>query len=507
MSAKQMHSVLFRALSVILCLCMCASVCLLAVFAADTVDNGFTYIADSAKKTAQITGYSGSAHSLKIPSSIDGYTVTSIRSEAFKGKNTILSVEIPNTVTNIGSEAFSGCTLMGVVSLGTGVSAIGAKAFENCAVLTTVTIPAATSSIGADAFSGCKMLNKYTVDNGNFVYMSKDDALFNKLGSSLIRYPAANMRKTYTVPSTVLTIERGAFEDAKYLTEIDTGNTVVNAKAGAFKNCTALEKITMSSKITKLEDELFSGCKKLSAVGIPTTITSIGASAFKDCVAIPALRIPDTVTAIGADAFSGCTGMTSVTIGKGITTISGAAFKGCSGIKEFKLSDGAAYTVSDGVLFNKDGTRLIAYPAGKTDKSYTVGEKVTAIGVYAFDSCKSLESLTIPATVKTLAKPVIANCTATVIHVEPNSAAEKYFKAETTGFASLKIGNDKPGDVNLDGKIDNADVILVRRHVAKWAGVTIDKSAADVNKDGAVDNADAILLRRYVAGWKNVTLK
>ena len=506
MKAKQNRGYLFCALSVVLVFCMCASIFLFSAFA-ETADNGFTYIADSSKKTAQITGYSGTSHALKIPSEIDGYKVTSIKSEAFKGKNTLLSVEIPNTVTVIGSEAFSGCTLMGTVSLGTGVSTIGAKAFENCAVLTTITIPAATSSIGAGAFSGCKMLNKYTVDNGNLVYMSKDDALFSKLGSTLIRYPAAHTRKTYTIPSGVLTIESGAFEDAKHLNEVDTGNSVVNLKEGAFKNCTALEKITLSTKLTKVEDELFSGCKKLSSVGIPTTITSIGASAFKDCVAIPSLRIPDTVTTVGSDAFSGCTGMTNVTIGKGLTTISGAAFKGCTGLKEYKLSDGAAYTVESGVLFNKEGTRLIAYPAGKTDKTYTVGKTVTAIGVYAFESCKNLETLSIPATVKTLAKPVIANCSSTVIYVEPGSAAETYFKTETSGFSSLKIGNDKPGDVNLDGKVDNADVILLRRYVAKWSNVTIDKTAADVNKDSQIDNADVILLRRFVAGWKNVTLK
>ena len=503
---KKMIRMLLIVLSALLAFSICASSAMLAAFAEPT-DSGFTYISDAGKKTAQITGYSGSSLALKIPAEIDGYKVTSIKSGAFKGKSTILSVDIPNSVTVIGSEAFSGCTLMGTVSLGTGVSTIGAKAFENCAVLTTITIPAATSSIGAGAFSGCKMLNKYTVDNANIVFMSKDDAIFNKLGTTLIRYPAANTRKSYTVPSNVLTIESGAFEDAKHLTEIDMGNSVGNIKSGAFKNCAALEKITLSTKITKLEDEIFRGCKKLSSVGIPSTITSIGESAFRDCVAIPSLRIPDTVTAIGADAFSGCTGMTGVTIGKGLTTLSGAAFKGCTALKEFKLADGAAYSVSDGVLFNKDGSRLIAYPAGKTDKAYTVGDKVTAIGVYAFESCKNLETLNIPATVKTLAKPVIANCTSTVIHVEPGSAAETYFKAETDGFSALKIGNDKPGDVNLDGKVDNADVILVRRYVAKWSNVTVDKTASDVNKDGQIDNADVILLRRYVAGWANVTLK
>ena len=125
----------------------------------------------------------------------------------------------------------------------------------------------------------------------------------------------------------------------------------------------------------------------------------------------------------------------------------------------------------------------------------------------AFDSCKNLKKLTIPKTVKTFTKPVIRNCPDTTIYVESGSDAETFFKFNSDGFAAVKIGADKPGDVNNSGEVDNADVILLRRYVAGWKNVTLQTDAADVNKDSKVDNADVILLRRFVAGWKNVTLK
>ena len=107
-------------LCVLLSLVLALSVGLTAF--ADESENGFTYIADAGKKTAQITGYTGKSISITIPETIGGCSVTTIKGEAFKGKNTLISVTIPKTVTAIGNEAFSGCTLLNALKLGSGVS-------------------------------------------------------------------------------------------------------------------------------------------------------------------------------------------------------------------------------------------------------------------------------------------------------------------------------------------------------------------------------------------------
>ena len=498
---------IYKFISLLLAFSLILSVCCAfgPVFAEQT-ESGYQYIADNAKKTAQITGYTGSAHTLAIPSVIEGYSVTSLKSEAFKGKNTLLAVTIPDTVTTIGSECFSGCTLLGTVDLGKGVSSIGSKAFENCVVLGKISIPKATSSIGAQAFYGCKALTAFTVDSANLVYASQDGVLFNRLGTTLIAYPCGRSADSYSAPE-VSIIESYAFSGAKNLKTVTLSSATTTIEKGAFKDCTALTQVVLPAKLTKIEDEMFSGCKKLSSLSFPTTIRIIGENAFKGCAAIPALTIPEGVTTVGTGAFADCTGIANVTVSKTVTAVSGAAFSGCSGIKEYKVADGGSFSVDKGVLFNKEGTRLIAYPAGSDAESYTVGEKVTTIGANAFDSCKNLKKLVIPATVKTIVEPAVQNCGSLVIHVENDSAAKTYFQAHTSGFSTLKIGSDKPGDVNADGEVDNADVILLRRYVAKWKDISIHTDAADVNKDSEIDNADVILLRRFVAGWKNVTLK
>lgn len=64
------------------------------------------------------------------------------------------------------------------------------------------------------------------------------------------------------------------------------------------------------------------------------------------------------------------------------------------------------------------------------------------------------------------------------------------------GYYSEKPKNMTPGDMNDDGKLNNADVILLIRYQAGWTGLTINEAAADFNEDGSVNMKDIILLIR-----------
>lgn len=58
-----------------------------------------------------------------------------------------------------------------------------------------------------------------------------------------------------------------------------------------------------------------------------------------------------------------------------------------SGLKEINVAkDNPYYASRDGVLFNKDFTELIRYPAGKTGESYTIPNTVTSIAPLPFRS-------------------------------------------------------------------------------------------------------------------------
>ena len=83
--------------------------------------------------TAEIVDYTGSATELTIPSTIDGYTVTSIGYQAFYFCEDLRIITIPKSVSNIGHNAFYSCENLEVITMYDNVISIGSDAFYNTA--------------------------------------------------------------------------------------------------------------------------------------------------------------------------------------------------------------------------------------------------------------------------------------------------------------------------------------------------------------------------------------
>ena len=151
-------------------------------------------------------------------------------------------------------------------------------------------------------------------------------------------------------------------------------------------------------------------------------VTDIGDGAFSDCTSLTSITIPDGVTSIGEFAFDGCTSLVSITIPNGVTSIGESAFDGCTSLASITVADNnQSYCDVDGVLFNKDKTELVQYPAGKTSASYSIPNSVTEIGDGAFSYCTSLVSITIPNGVTSIDDSTFYGCTNLKEIVIPNS--------------------------------------------------------------------------------------
>lgn len=104
------------------------------------------------------------------------------------------------------------------------------------------------------------------------------------------------------------------------------------------------------------------------------------------------------VTSIDESAFYNLNNITSVTISAGVEEISATAFVSCDSLKTFTVSsNNKFYSAKNGMLLNKEGTILIAYPSAKG--SIVIDKKVAVIGAYAFSACKYLTGVVIPKTV------------------------------------------------------------------------------------------------------------
>ncbi|HIG84602.1 MAG TPA: leucine-rich repeat domain-containing protein [Verrucomicrobia bacterium] len=96
----------------------------------------------------------------------------------------------------------------------------------------------------------------------------------------------------------------------------------------------------------------------------------------------------------------------------------------------------------NGVLFNKEKTVLIAYPAGKTGTNYTIPDSVTSIGQSAFFQCTSLTSITIPDSVTSIGGNAFLGCSSLIsITIGDNvtSIGDWAFNL-CTGLTSITIG-------------------------------------------------------------------
>ena len=241
-----------------------------------------------------------------------------------------------------------------------------------------------------------------------------------------MNYPSL---KTATIPASVTyseveysvtSIGDSAFYNCS-LASVTIPNSVTSIGNSAFSGCIYLTSVTIGNSVTSIGNSAFSGCIYLTSVTIGNSVTSIGSGAFYGCKGLTSVTIPNSVTSIGGQAFYGCKGLTSVTIPNSVTSIGDRAFSGCSGLTSINVeTNNPNYCSVEGVLFNKDKTRLIQYPGGKQG-AYTIPNTVTSIGDRAFSGCSGLTSVTIPNSITSIGDYAFYGCRGLISVTIPNS--------------------------------------------------------------------------------------
>ena len=361
---------------------------------ATTDENGFEIDANGV-----LLRYTGSASDITIPG-----RATAIADEALRG-TTAERITVPATVRTIGDRAFADAQqLKALVFEDTAdhpsqLTAIGAEAAANTPALTEVAVPSKAASLGEGAFA----------DSG-ITRLSLPDSL-TSIPARLVKN--SSLLTEAVVGNAVTEIGEAAFSAAHSLKGLSVrqagGSTapgfpssLVTIGQEAF-NATGLGSVDLPASVRTIGDAAFNAIERLSHVGLNEGLVSIGSSAFRT-TGITEIVIPDSVTTVGSSAFSECSALTSAHIGRGVEAGQlSDAFTSSRQLSGFTVApDNASYEAVDGVLYSKDHTSLVVYPAGKgSGTTYTVLDETTRIESGAFNSAP-LKGVVLPSSLRSI---------------------------------------------------------------------------------------------------------
>ena len=410
-------------ISLVLCLCVCLLVgeLISRAEAADVIASGSC--GDSVKWTLDSDGVLTIRGSGKMYSNL-------VCAPWYSQRESIRSVVIEQAVTSIGYRAFYGCSSLTSITIPEGVTRIGNSAFYGCSRLASLFFNGDAPTIDTTAFIDVNAVAFYPA--GNATWESK------KLDYGGTLYWSAMELNTEIIATSIC--------GENMMWQLSKGGVLTIKGSGTFKDFTLWESykpmiqqviFSAAIEVPTIPANSFYRYQHLRTITLPDSVTSIGDYAFSSCSSLTSITIPEGVTSIGYWAFSDCSSLTSITIPEGVTSIGNWAFYGCTSLTGIWVGKCNPNYSNDenGVLYNKEKTRLIQCPGGLSG-TYAIPDSVTSIGNYAFYGCSSLTSIIIPDSVTSIGNRAFYGCSSLTSITIPNGVTSIGYRA-FSGCSSL----------------------------------------------------------------------
>ena len=467
-------------LGIVFTLCACAFVTSESVYAKKTyTENDITY--RIMNEEAIVTSCSVAGNVVTVTEVVNGYNVTSIGRRAFAGSK-YSEIVLPETVVTISNDAFYACENLTSVRLPSKLSSLGARAFCECVKLKEVNLGSSLREIQSSAFNHCINLKKITLPSkltviGESAFRDCFKLTGVKLGKNVRSIDenafARNYRLTgITIPSKVKTVGMGAFFKCKRLKKVVFENDNTELDKYVFDGCEALKKISLPknmkdipeglfnrsglrkiklpAKVSIMKARAFAGCKDLNKITLNKVIYAIGDRAFENSglttlklnsnmkyigngafrgTNVKNVSLPQKVAYIGNRVFANCENLSTIKIPASVKGINPGAFNNCVSLKSIDVASGNKdYSSQDGVLYNKDKSKLIQYPLNKKNAGFTVPRSVDTIRSHAFEENSNLKSVTLSAkTIGDYAFASMSNLTTVVLQSGVKTIGESAF--------------------------------------------------------------------------------
>lgn len=236
------------------------------------------------------------------------------------------------------------------------------------------------------------------------------------------------------------------------------------------KNITSFEELRYFSGLSTINDYAFYQ-STIQKVAFPTSVTEIGEYAFSQSGISGELRIPGTVKRIRNYAFYTCKQLTSIILEEGVETVGWHSLSGPISTLSLPSTLTSMSSMAIDPYVNAGSSSGIFVPEGE-------------LYVYVHSST--------PAVIDYFAFYFVFGDGHLIV---PYGAKEAYQSAE--GWSQFREYLEY-GDVNMDGYVNNRDVISTRAFILGNNPSPFHEKMADVNGDGTINNRDVILLRNNV---------
>lgn len=282
---------------------------------------------------------------------------------------------------------------------------------------------------------------------------------------SIFRFANATKVKKLNVPEGVTTISEGAFNRLGSLQEINLPASLSAIEKSAFSGCTNLSKITVAEGnqfFSTDEQSILYNKNKTTLYFCPISVMGETYT-----VASSVTEILPSVVSCTEEAKDKCL-LKKVILPVGLTKISPVAFVECKSLKEYSIDESnASFSTPNGLLCNKDGNMLIAFPeAGGTNadissdngKTVTLPGTITELGEQSFFINKTVNTIHLTQ-VETVGKQVFFRCpylTTVDVPVTTTSISSDAF-AEAGKLQRINVATGNPNYKSVEGVLFSAD--------------------------------------------------
>lgn len=380
-------------------------------------------------------------------------TLEVIPAGLFKGSN-VRRVVIPEGVKEIANSAFEGCTSLTVVELPSTLQKIGSAAFR-ATKLSSLVIPENVTRIGERAFKDITELTEVTLNNkleyiGRYAFAKTSietivipasvvqlggsydgSAISTGSGNSSTRPGQGGM-----IVKPGLTPGDGFGGGGSSTSSVPADDADQNTCSRVFKDCDKLESVVFEGYPSLMYGYTFEGCGKLTSVEFNGAWAKLEDGMFAECAILTDITIPDTVAVISEKAFYK-TNIQTINLPVGVRVVEPRAFEACESLMTFTVDEAnEVFTAVDGVLWTKDETTVVIYPAAKTGE--VTFEEGVRFAEYAFVNSK-LSRVTLPTDLTSIAEGLFYESAVDVTLHEGITFIDNHAFAYNTGIKTLVL--------------------------------------------------------------------